>query len=1056
MQSKEESIYTIYFDLYDKYNEIYGVKTVVLLQVGAFFEIYGVRIPSNTITCSNIEEISNLTQLSIADKGNIKYTRSCSLIKGDIVMAGFRDYRLDYYSQLFTENGYTVVVYIQKKDNTMKSQKMTRELYQIYSPGSFIPFDSDSNHQLLSKTSNHTMCIWFDSYIPMSSLIKQPHIIYGLSTLNIFTGETTLYEHETLYLKNPTTFDELERFLSMIQPTEVIIISTFDEETTRLFMNYSGLRTQSIHTIFLNNNTVQNNSQKMIDANNCTKQTYMNHILSTHFGEDAYCSCQEFGQYPIATQAFCYLLHFIQSHNPDLVRKIEPPIFHNLSDRMCLANHTLKQLNIISDGSDDSKSTGHLSSLLSFLNKTSTAIGSRLLKSQLTNPIFNSEILNCEYEMTANMLAINDSVSDNNITIDWFRKALGKIKDLEKISRQLILKKIYPATFYQFYSSILCIREIFNGFSLGNYSNVDSLREKFIKIQQYLCGEDSNIEIFSQNIDQILEFIQTHLKIEECSAIRTMSSFEKNIIQDGISEKVDKLSRELNESTDLFERIRDFFNGHMRNTSTDSGDDTDYIKVHQTEKSGVSLQITKKRGLILKSVLERIAVLQSNGENTSDKIINITPDFQIPLKDIRFVKATTSNDEIEFPQLDRILKKMLYLKQQISEVVSDEYLKVINTFEQLFYDKIHSLGKYIGKLDVLLTRAYIAKKYHYCRPIINDTNKDKKAYINSTGLRHPLIEHLQQNETYVTNDITIGNLDGDKEVDGFLIYGTNAVGKTSFIRAIGTSIIMAQSGFYVPCSTFEYKPYTAIFSRILGNDNIFKGLSTFAVEMSELRIILRLADKNSLILGDELCSGTEAESALAIFTTGLMDLHEKRSTFLFATHFHEICDYEEIQALNRLQVKHMAVHYDATIDALIYDRLLKPGPGTRMYGLEVCKSLYLGNDFLEKAYAIRNKYHPTTNGELSFGTSHFNQAKIVGFCEICKTELAEEVHHLSPQKNADKDGYIQSNKDVFHKNHKGNLAALCISCHNTVHSDKTSSKPLKKKKTTKGYVLENL
>jgi DNA mismatch repair protein MutS len=221
--------------------------------------------------------------------------------------------------------------------------------------------------------------------------------------------------------------------------------------------------------------------------------------------------------------------------------------------------------------------------------------------------------------------------------------------------------------------------------------------------------------------------------------------------------------------------------------------------------------------------------------------------------------------------------------------------------------------------------------------------------------------------------------------------------------------------------------------------------------MSELRIILRLADKNSLILGDELCSGTEAESALAIFTTGLIELHEKQSTFLFATHFHEICDYEEIQSLTRLKIKHMAVHYDAEVDALIYDRLLRDGPGTRMYGLEVCKSLYLGNDFLEKAYEIRNKYHPTTNGELSFGTSHFNQKKIVGFCEICKTELAAEVHHLIPQKDADKDGFIQSNEDIFHKNHKANLASVCETCHDTIHSNK--EKPyLKKKKTTKGYL----
>jgi DNA mismatch repair protein MutS len=276
---------------------------------------------------------------------------------------------------------------------------------------------------------------------------------------------------------------------------------------------------------------------------------------------------------------------------------------------------------------------------------------------------------------------------------------------------------------------------------------------------------------------------------------------------------------------------------------------------------------------------------------------------------------------------------------------------------------------------------------------------------------------------------------------------------------MGISVILAQAGFYVPCTTFHYKPYTTIFSRILGNDNIFKGLSTFAVEMSELRVILRLADENSLILGDELCSGTETESALSIFTAGLMNLHEKRSTFLFATHFHEICNYDEIQGLDRMRLTHMSVHYDAEIDALVYDRILKEGPGTRMYGLEVCKSLYLGKDFLEKAYEIRNKYHPL--GELSFGKSHFNQKKIVGICEICKSELAEEVHHLSPQRGADKNGFIKTDTMIFHKNHKANLTSVCSACHDKIHSndkigiEKTEKqqKITRKKKTTKGYII---
>ena len=149
-----------------------------------------------------------------------------------------------------------------------------------------------------------------------------------------------------------------------------------------------------------------------------------------------------------------------------------------------------------------------------------------------------------------------------------------------------------------------------------------------------------------------------------------------------------------------------------------------------------------------------------------------------------------------------------------------------------------------------------------------------------------MIEHLQQQEIYVANDVRLG--EDAEEGRGWLVYGTNAVGKTSLIRAVGITVIMAQAGFYVPCSSFEYRPYQAIYTRILGNDNLFKGMSSFDVEMSELRVILREADARSLILGDELCSGTEMESALSIFVASLEHLVSVESSFLFATHFHEI------------------------------------------------------------------------------------------------------------------------------------------------------------------------
>jgi DNA mismatch repair ATPase MutS len=152
----------------------------------------------------------------------------------------------------------------------------------------------------------------------------------------------------------------------------------------------------------------------------------------------------------------------------------------------------------------------------------------------------------------------------------------------------------------------------------------------------------------------------------------------------------------------------------------------------------------------------------------------------------------------------------------------------------------------------------------------------------------------------------------------------------------------------------------------------------------------------------------------------------------------------------------MAVVYDREKDLLLYDRKIKPGPGNNMYGLEVCKSLHLPDDFIEAAHQIRMKYHPTSDSLLSLKTSHFNVKKIVGLCEMCGKEPGKEVHHLQHQKIADESGYIPSNKKTapFHKNHPANLLSLCEQCHDLIHKEKKAMH--KKVKTSKGTSIINM
>jgi DNA mismatch repair protein MutS len=224
--------------------------------------------------------------------------------------------------------------------------------------------------------------------------------------------------------------------------------------------------------------------------------------------------------------------------------------------------------------------------------------------------------------------------------------------------------------------------------------------------------------------------------------------------------------------------------------------------------------------------------------------------------------------------------------------------------------------------------------------------------------------------------------------------------------------------------------------------------------MSELRTILKLADENSLILGDELCSGTEIMSAISIFVSGIQELHKLKSSYIFATHLHEIVDYEEIKQMNTLVLKHMEVIYNKEKDILIYDRKLKDGPGNNMYGLEVCKSLSLPEEFINRAYEIRMKYNPQYNNILSLKTSHYNAKKIMGMCEQCGENIGTEVHHLQHQRDANNEGVINKQHTSFHKNKLANLITLCDKCHDIIH--KLDVNGSKKTKTSSGYVLQSL
>ena len=354
--------------------------------------------------------------------------------------------------------------------------------------------------------------------------------------------------------------------------------------------------------------------------------------------------------------------------------------------------------------------------------------------------------------------------------------------------------------------------------------------------------------------------------------------------------------------------------------------------------------------------------------------------------------------------------------------------------------------EFMGALDAECALATVSEQYGYVRPRYIPSTPEQMAGLDIQELRHPIIERLTD-VTYISHNVSLGSFSataaraaGDAEGAegaeaataaspcGILLYGVNAAGKSSLGKALGLAVLMAQCGMPVPATSMTLIPYTGLFTRILGNDNLWAGMSSFVVEMTEFRSILRNAGPRSLVIGDELCAGTETASATSIVAAGIQTLLGHKSHFLFATHLHELAEVPEILENDLVKNYHLTVQSDPSRSLLIYDRKLRPGCGSPMYGLEVCRGLDMDSDFLASAFAFRRKYY-SDDGKARI--SAYNAAVIVSACAVCGSKDALETHHIIPQASADTRGMIRAGK---HKNVKENLAVLCDACHMKHHS----------------------
>lgn len=287
--------------------------------------------------------------------------------------------------------------------------------------------------------------------------------------------------------------------------------------------------------------------------------------------------------------------------------------------------------------------------------------------------------------------------------------------------------------------------------------------------------------------------------------------------------------------------------------------------------------------------------------------------------------------------------------------------------------------------------------------------------------------------------------DGNKR---FLLNDFIVTHNSTNLKAIGLVIIMAQAGCFVP-AMMEYHPYERIITRLSTQDNISMGQSSYDVEITELRTILKQGNKSSLVFADELASRTESQSATCITASAIVELINQKASFLFTSHIHEVAKLPDITSISPtlLKICHLAVNYDYETDNLIYNRKIQPGSGTSRYGLDVARYHKLPESFLTRAYKISNYLEQEYDDYLSSKTSHFNTNVVMDHCHLCNSKNNLESHHIKPQKDADQQGYIGN----MHKNKKHNMLVLCETCHRKITLE---NKELKVLQTINGHIIK--
>lgn len=965
-----------YLRLYKHYSEIYGQNTCIFLMVGKFYEMYD-RINKDT-------NEPNTSMLRAVELLNIQLSPPNPDKGKDYYFAGVPEQSLHKYAAVLTKNNWTVIVCDQVKDDSGKV--INRPAARILSPG--------THYETATADAPYVAAVWLEERGWQSG--ESP--VYAVAFFDLTTGLTTGFQGHSTGTADVWSADTLVQAIQIHNPREIVVFWRGDSMSrpneTSLRNRFGG--TQALLHIRMADANAQGAFEKQLVREDFLKRHYspqtMLPILNYLHLQDS----------PQLERALIGLLRFIEDHLPSSLEHLQSFVPWTPNNRVHLGNNALSQLNMTSLRAEES--------VLGLFSKSITPMGKRGMRNRILTPISDVEILESRYNKIGFLQSLN---KQQRQTLDRY---LQELYDFPRIHRKILTYSVAAQDILQLDQSYGRIKDLAVLFHGSILEMKPETFEKFLVLKKTLQ------ELF--DVEKVKSIVAEELGYEDIL-----------FMKDSVAPNTAAVEKELKE-------IRQEIQGKINELAAWASLNPMDLWIETSRESQVYSIAGKQKELNkLKTILSR----RVGETKADDKVIsvsvrpkqeNIARIEGCPLPNLSVAIKKTSGGYVETTYLEDIHWKVIALRKRLNEYGKQELAAVCEKLAEKAQNQLWEfLEEWVSEIDMSLCLAKVAETRAFSRPTLLPNTSCSSLEVD--GLRHPLIESTSSRVPYVQHSVALGTTSSSQ---GWLVYGMNASGKSSLMKSVGIAVLLAQAGSYVPATSMKLSPFRSVLTRILNQDNLWAGLSSFAVEMSELRDILWRADPYSLVLGDELCSGTESVSATALVASGIEHLIKRQSRFIFATHLHGLMDLPQIAQNKKLGVWHLKVAYDAARDLLVYDRTLHKGPGMSIYGIEVARALHLPPDFLETALKIRRSILGEKVEEESSGSA-WNANIIRKSCEICGSKAVRdlEVHHIRPREEAKGAKHFS---DGSERDSVANLAVLCEKCHNKHHAGNLDVQPL--------------